>query len=149
MSDPAVTARYAINVIENRDNELLLLQRSAEATLGPGLWGFAGGHIEAAETPAQCSLREIREELGPEHDIELLRQLAPVRDRFYGGSLEIHLFHYRWHSGRILLNDEHTRYAWVSREDYGGYPVMDGIDEDIDYFGIWPRSFLNRDRLSG
>jgi hypothetical protein len=24
---------------------------------------------------------------------------------------------------------------------------MDGIDEDIAYFGIWPRAYLNADRL--
>jgi hypothetical protein len=45
------------------------------------------------------------------------------------------------------LNEEHTEYAWVSREHYHHYHVMDGIDEDIDYFKIWPRSYLNPDKL--
>jgi 8-oxo-dGTP pyrophosphatase MutT (NUDIX family) len=139
--------RYAINVIENGENQLLFLQRSPHAKLGPGLWGFSGGHIEASESPEQCSLREIGEELGSEHRIELLAKLGPVKDSFYGGVMEICLFHYRWHAGHIALNEEHTRYAWISREDYRNYPVMAGIDEDIAYFNIWPRSFLNQDKL--
>jgi 8-oxo-dGTP pyrophosphatase MutT (NUDIX family) len=139
--------RYAINVIEDPDGRILLLQRSPVASLGAGLWGFSGGHIEAGESPAQCSQREIDEELGVLHAVELRGQIGPVRDSFYGGSLEIHLFHYLWHGGTIRLNDEHQRYAWVFKEDYRGYAVMDGIDEDIDYFGIWPRHFLNPQRL--
>ena len=140
-------ARYAISVIENTANELLLVQRSPSAKLGPGLWGFPGGHIEPWETPEQCAAREMREELGRDHVVDLIARLPPVRDSFYGGRLEVHLFHYRWHSGTITLNDEHTRYAWVSQEAYRSYPVMYGIDEDIAYFGIWPREFLNQDRL--
>jgi 8-oxo-dGTP pyrophosphatase MutT (NUDIX family) len=139
--------RYAINVIQNRRGELLLLQRAPEAKLGPGLWGFSGGHIEPAETPEQCSLRELGEELGAGHDVELLGTIGPVRDSFYGGGMEIHLFHYLWRSGRIVLNPEHTRFAWVDREHYRDYAVMDGIDEDIAYFDIWPRSCLNPEKL--
>jgi hypothetical protein len=61
--------------------------------------------------------------------------------------MEIYLFHYRWHSGHIVLNEEHTRYAWIGRENYRTYAVMRGIDEDIAYFNVWPRSCLNQDGL--
>ena len=140
-------ARFAINIVENGRNELLLLKRAPQAQLGPGLWGFPAGHIEPGETPMQCSLREIKEELGTEGSLELVNSLGPVRDSFYGGGYRIYLFHYRWHAGKIRLNEEHTEYAWVSREHYRHYHVMDGIDEDIDYFKIWPRSYLNPDKL--
>jgi 8-oxo-dGTP diphosphatase len=139
--------RYAINVIEDEQGRILLLQRSSAAILGAGLWGFSGGHIEAGETAGQCSLRELDEELGSAHALELHGQLGPVRDTFYGGTLQVFLFHYLWRGGTIRLNDEHTRYEWVAKEDYRAYAVMAGIDEDIDYFGIWPRRFLNPDRL--
>lgn len=140
-------ARFAISLLENDRNELLLLKRAQDAPLGPGLWGFPAGHIEPDETPEQCALRELKEELGLQQPPELLGTLGPVRDSFYGGIYEIFLFHYRWRGGEIHLNQEHTEYAWVSREDYRRYPVMDGIDEDIDYFRIWPRSCLNLDKL--
>ena len=139
-------ARFAISLLENSRNELLLLKRAPGVALGPGLWGFPAGHIEPGETPEQCALRELKEELGLEPP-ELLSTLGPVRDSLYGGIYEIYLFHYRWRGGEIRLNPEHTEHVWVSREDYRNYPVMDGIDEDIDYFKIWPRSYLNPDKL--
>lgn len=139
--------RYAINVIEDRQSRILLLQRTAEARLGAGLWGFCAGHIEPGETPAGCSARELREQLGDNCRVTLLRALGPVADSYYGGNLEIHLFHYRWQGGCVQLNAEHTAYAWVNRARYRDYPVMDGIDEDLAYFEIWPRRYLNPHRL--
>jgi len=139
--------RFAINILENDRNEILLLKRSLNLSLGPGQWGFPAGHIEPDETPERCSIRELREELGPHHRLVPVRRLGPVRDSFYGGKFEIFLFHYRWTRGNIELNKEHTAYAWVGREAYLNYDVVDGIDEDLDYFGIWPRSYLNKDKL--
>ena len=141
------TRRYAINVIEDGESRILLLQRAAGARLGPGLWGFCAGHIEPGETPLECSARELREELGGDCRVSLLRVLGPVADSYYGGDMEIHLFHYRWQGGAIQLNAEHTIHAWVDRKRYRDYPVMDGIDEDLAYFEIWPRQYLNRHRL--
>jgi 8-oxo-dGTP pyrophosphatase MutT (NUDIX family) len=139
--------RFAINLIENDRNELLLLKRTPDAQMGPGLWGFPAGHIEANESPADCSKRENREELGDALQFELLGTLGPVRDSFYGGIYEVHLFHYRWLGGGITLNHEHTAYAWVGPEEYRNYPVMDGMDEDIAYLKIWPLEYLDPDKL--
>ena len=140
-------ARFSINIIENSNNELLLLKRHASAELGPGLWGFPAGHINKNETPEQCALRELSEEIGTDYDIELLQQLGPVRDTFYGGIYQIHLFHYRWNKGTILLNHEHTEYHWVNAENYRNYNVMDGLDEDILYLDIWPKKYLDINKL--
>jgi 8-oxo-dGTP pyrophosphatase MutT (NUDIX family) len=143
---PHPQARFAIDILENDRNEILLLKRSTDATLGPGLWGFPAGHIEAGETPPQCAARELEEEIGPQR-VTLVSQVGPVRDNFYGGVYEIFLFHFRWHVGAIRLNHEHTAYAWVDRDAYRNYSVMDGIDEDLAYFSIWPRAALNPDKL--
>lgn len=140
-------ARFSINLAENPDNQLLLLKRSKKAKLGPGMWGFPAGHIHDKETPEDCSYREFNEEIGTNHEVSLINQIGPVRDTFYGGIYEVHLFHYRWKSGVIILNDEHTEYAWVSARDYKNYAVMDGLDEDILYLGIWPKKYLNSNRL--
>jgi 8-oxo-dGTP pyrophosphatase MutT (NUDIX family) len=145
--DADLEARFAINVLEDADNEILLLKRRPDASLGPGLWGFPAGHIEPGETAAECAIRELEEEIGTDFDRDLIAKLGPLRDSFYGGVFEIHLFHWRWLGGQITLNREHTAYAWVGRDDYFHYPVMDGIDEDIFYLGIWPVDFLNPAKL--
>ncbi len=143
----AIEARFSINIVENFASELLLLKRSTNTKFGPGLWGFPAGHIDPGETADECALRELNEEIGSVFEIESLAQKGPVRDSYYGGVYEIYLFHRRWLSGEVILNNEHTAYAWVGREEYKRYPVMNGIDEDIRYFNIWPLEFLNADKL--
>ena len=140
-------SRCAINVVENAGKEILLLKRAMHLRLGAGRWGFCAGHIETNETPRECSARELREEIGCRHRVHLLRAIGPVSDAFYGGSYEIHLFHYLWISGDIELGEEHTGFAWVTRERYRDYDVMDGIDEDLAWLEVWPHAFLNQGRI--
>jgi len=52
----------AIAVIHQADR-VLICQRRKNDTFG-NLWEFPGGKVEAGETPEQCLVREIREELG-------------------------------------------------------------------------------------
>ncbi len=147
MTLPPIAARFSINVLENAAGELLLLRRALTARLAPGLWGFPAGHQEANESPEQCALRELREEIGRDHKVTPVRNLGPIRDTLYGGIYEIHLFHQHWLSGTITLNHEHTDHTWVSKERFRDYDVMNGIDEDILYLGIWPREFLREEKL--
>ncbi len=147
MSTDVPEARFAINVLENEAGEILLVKRRPDARLGPGLWGFPAGHIESGETPEQCAKRELEEEIGSDCRMETVARVGPIRDTFYGGIYEIHLFHHRWLEGNVTLNREHTAWAWVGRDIYRDYPVMDGIDEDLFYLGIWPAEYLNAAKL--
>ena len=137
MNLPPIKARFAINVIENSDNEILLIKRYPEAKMQAERWGFPAGHIEINETPAQCAERERIEEIGGEHKVNLIKSFGPVRDTFYGGIYELYLFHQKWLGGKIILNHEHTDYVWANRNEYKSYPIMDGIDEDLIYLNIW------------
>ena len=142
-----MTRHYAINLIEDADSRLLLLKRAAHLELGPGLWGFCAGKLEPGEDAAACSLREITEEIGDARQLRLLRALPPRGDSFYGGTMTLHLFHYRWLGGEISLNGEHSDWAWVRAGQYRHFAVMDGMDEDIALLGIWPQHYLDPDRL--
>lgn len=53
--------RVTAAIIEN-DGNILIAQRHRNDRMA-GLWEFPGGKIEAGETPQQCLLRELREEL--------------------------------------------------------------------------------------
>jgi len=48
-----------------RDGRFLLARRMADDADG-GLWEFPGGTVEPGETPDECIVRELREELGIE-----------------------------------------------------------------------------------
>jgi len=147
MTLPPIKARFSICVIEDHARRLLFLQRASDRALGPNLWGFPAGHIEADESPRDCAYREMTEEIGPQVRVQELRTLGPLRDSFYGGVYEIHLYHLRWCGGDIVLNAEHTQYCWADVVSYRALALMDGIEEDIALLDIWPRAALNAARL--
>lgn len=128
-------------------HRLLFLRRAPDRALGPGKWGFPAGHIETGETPEACAWRELAEEIGGVHQVDLHAQRGPVRDTCYGGRYEIHLFHLHWQGGTIMLNHEHTAFAWIAAAEYSGLDVMDGVDEDLWLLEVWPRAVLNQSRL--
>ena len=57
--------RVAAGIVENDAGEFLLSSRP-EGKPYAGYWEFAGGKIEAGETPLQALKREFAEELGIE-----------------------------------------------------------------------------------
>jgi|GEM_PF-157182 len=131
------TSRFALAAVLDRDNQILLVKRSDDDTFAPGQWGLPGGHLQAGETPMQALTREIGEELGKHFSFEIGNVLPPVRDSLYGGRYEIHLARLHYRGGKVVLNDEHSRYAWVSPQEYRDYAVVPGVDEDLAYLQIW------------
>lgn len=49
-----------------RRQDKILITRRPEGSVYAGLWEFPGGKLEAGESPEQCLLRELSEELGVE-----------------------------------------------------------------------------------
>jgi 8-oxo-dGTP pyrophosphatase MutT (NUDIX family) len=57
-----------------KTNEVLLHKRDPNILVNPDMWGFFGGVGEAGETPEECVVREVKEELNT--DI-LAKNLTP------------------------------------------------------------------------
>jgi 8-oxo-dGTP diphosphatase len=53
-----------IILLSCEDSVLLYLRDDKPILLYPNMWALPGGYIEEGETPEQCILREIEEELG-------------------------------------------------------------------------------------
>ncbi|MGL5379069.1 NUDIX hydrolase [Clostridium sp.] len=53
-------------IIYNKENEVLISQRSSTKKTYPLLWEVLGGAVEAGESPDECIRREIQEEISCE-----------------------------------------------------------------------------------
>ena len=143
----SIQHRFALNLILDSQDRLLLLLRNDQTSLGPNKWGLPAGKIENKETPAQAAQRERIEEIGNDHKVQLIRYIGPVIDSFYGGKYEVHLFQFAWERGQIILNSEHKDSVWVAKEEIAKMDVMLGIEENIAMLEIWPTHYLNENRL--
>ena len=143
MTDSPPRARFSICLLEDAEGRLLFLKRAPNRVIGPDQWGFPAGHIEEGETPEECARRELREEIGLQHQLAERSRLGPRRDSLFGGIYEVHLFHYRWLNGTVEINHEHTDHRWIAAADYRGLAVMRGVDEDIRLLDIWPLERLH------
>ncbi|SFT96002.1 8-oxo-dGTP diphosphatase [Algoriphagus locisalis] len=94
------------------NDKVLCAQRSSTMNL-PGLWEFPGGKIEKGESPEECLVREIKEELAI--TIKVLGALKP-NDHAYSKGIVIRLLPYVciWQCGEVKLL-EHQQIKWVEK----------------------------------
>lgn len=95
-------------VIEH-EGKILATQRSFTMSQ-PWLWEFPGGKIEKDETAEQALIREIREELNIE--IQLDQPLTPVEHTYESFSIRLIPFTCKFVSGQLQLR-EHMAYQWL------------------------------------
>ena len=82
-------------------------------------WEFPGGKVEPDETPEQAVIREIREELDTEIEVE--RYFDTVEYDYPEFHLSMDCFLCRIISGDLILK-EHEAARWLSREE------LDSVD---------------------
>lgn len=96
-----------------KENKILVTQRSEKMNL-PLKWEFPGGKIEENETPENCLLREIKEELNLE--IELLEKLEVKCFNYNTFSINLIPFISKYLAGEIVLV-EHKDFKWLTKEE--------------------------------
>jgi 8-oxo-dGTP diphosphatase len=70
--------KVGVGVFVKKDGKFLFLKR--KGAHGEGDWSFPGGHLEFGETPEECALREIEEEVGI--NVKNLRRVGFTNDIF-------------------------------------------------------------------
>lgn len=106
-----------------------------------GKWEFPGGKLEPGESPEEALVREIREELGA--DIEVEKHLGTVEYDYPKFHLSMDCYLCRVPDGRLTLL-EHKDARWLTMEqldDVDWLPasvfVLDWLRKDIDVDSFW------------
>jgi ADP-ribose pyrophosphatase YjhB (NUDIX family) len=103
--------------ILNEKNEVLLIRRADN-----GYWALPGGCQDLGETPADCAIREAREETG--YEVELTELLGVFSSQCYeyknypwkDNEFSHVMFAARIIGGSPTLSSETTEIAWFSEE---------------------------------
>ena len=103
------------------DGRVLLAQRPEGKQLA-GLWEFPGGKVEPGETPEQCIIRELHEEIGIETDIPCLAPLTFASHSYDEFHLLMPLFICRRFRG-IAQPREGQALKWVRPKQMRDYPM--------------------------
>jgi len=103
------------------DGRVLLAQRPEGKQLA-GLWEFPGGKVEPGETPEQCIIRELQEEIGIETEIPCLAPLTFASHSYDDFHLLMPLFVCRRFRG-IAQPREGQALKWVRPKQMRDYPM--------------------------
>jgi len=113
----------ACAIIE-QEGKVLAAQRSATMTL-PLKWEFPGGKIEAGESPEECLIRELKEELGV--SVSIGAALSPATHCYTDFTVTLYPFTCRLSGGPITMY-EHQALKWMEPERM---PELDWAAADL------------------
>ena len=102
-----------------------------------GRWSVPGGRCLPGESPAECCVREVREETGLAVTV-----VAPAgrveRDAPDGSVYVIDDFICRVTGGTICADDDASAAAWVSRGGLAELPLAPGLAEALAAWALLP-----------
>lgn len=100
------------------ENKILIAQRMKD-----GLWEFPGGKIEDKETPAECVVREMKEELDLE--VEVKRFLGLVDGVYRNIPMQVYAFLVELKGENNMRLHVHKAAQWLPRLEIEKYPLVD------------------------
>jgi len=99
-------------IILNYSGKILLVKRSSDRAIFPNLWSIVGGHIEEEESPKECLVREIFEELWI-REFYLKKEIPEYTEIIAGNKWRVNLFIIEIGTTEIILNYEASEYRWI------------------------------------
>jgi 8-oxo-dGTP diphosphatase len=122
-------------IIYNDDKQILIAQRKQPKSYA-GMWEFPGGKLEKEETPEQCIVREIKEELNivirVEHPYQNINYACPD-----GNNILLMAYLCTYLNGEIQLSD-HSQIEWLHPSHLKKYkftpadkPLVDSLIKDF------------------
>ncbi|SMP44153.1 8-oxo-dGTP diphosphatase MutT [Anoxynatronum buryatiense] len=122
--------RVAVAIITNKQRQVLIARRPAGKVM-EGCWEFPGGKVEIGETPEECLVRELKEEM--DLTVKAGRFIAEISYAYDWGHVQLLAFEAHIVEGEPRLL-EHDAMAWVGLEEMGAYgmtPADEPLIEDL------------------
>ena len=120
------TIKVVAAIIENEKDEILCALRSPEMSLA-NLWEFPGGKVEKDESYERALIREIKEELNA--DIEVNEYIGESIYQYPEKDIKLIFYKAKLLSDRIELL-EHESYKWITKDEKDKYEFA-GADKVV------------------
>ncbi|WP_332766513.1 8-oxo-dGTP diphosphatase MutT [Phenylobacterium sp.] len=111
----------AAAALVDSEGRVLICQRPQGKQLA-GLWEFPGGKVEPGETPEECLIRELDEELGIKVTHACLAPFVFASHGYESFHLMMPLYLVRRWEGFVTAR-EHEAVAWVKPAKLADYPM--------------------------
>lgn len=121
MADAKPILLVAAAALVDVDGRVLICQRPPGKSLA-GLWEFPGGKVETGETPEQCLIRELDEELGIRVAQACLAPFVFASHTYESFHLLMPLYLCRRWEGTVTAR-HHSALAWVKPVKLGDYDM--------------------------
>jgi 8-oxo-dGTP diphosphatase len=118
---PKPTVLVAAAALIDVDGRVLICKRPQGKSLA-GLWEFPGGKVEPGETPEQCLIRELDEELGIKVAQACLAPFVFASHTYETFHLLMPLYLLRRWEGLVTAK-EHEALKWVKPGQLSDYPM--------------------------
>ena len=122
---------FAVKALIFCGDKFLIIKRSEKARGDSLLWDFPGGRLEFSEKPLEALKREIFEETGIKnieilYPINLWEFLKNTQTQVIGAT-----YLCKTKENEVYLSEEHSDYAWISKNEISGYNICEGIVNDM------------------
>jgi len=112
--------RVSVELIIKKDNKILVGKRSDISGVNPGAWSFPAGKVKYTEIPKDAVLREAKEETA--FDVKIISELDCRTAIIKKHDEEAYRLMYTYlvepqGDQELILNDEHSEFKWLSKED--------------------------------
>ncbi len=126
----------SIIFVNDRHKVLLFLRDDIPQIKYPNMWDLPGGNVEADETPQQCIVREMKEEI----DLDLVDFLL-FEQREFPDRTEFTFWKRENLEIERLILTEGQALRWFSREEAAATPLAFGFNSTIESFfqKLFPR----------
>lgn len=117
-------------VIVDVGDTILLLKRAPYKKVDANKWALCAGKVEDGENTLSAAQRELQEELG----ISVAQEELSFVETYYHSPESDPTHRIVWsvyvlrknEAPEMVLNEEHTEYAWVNKKDIFSYDLIDG-----------------------
>ena len=105
-----------------KDGKVLILKRASTMHWAPSQYALPGGHIEYGEDIESGAVRELKEET----------QLNALSVELFEDDDFLHYFIVSDFSGNVILNEEHTDFAWVGPDELNDFDIQPDVKKKIE-----------------